>query len=346
MSRYAERYASRKGPGDQRPTALEIVQDENLVGKLTGRVALVTGVSSGIGIETMRAFHAAGLTVYGTVRNLAKGQKVVDEILAADPDNKARIELIEIDLESFDSIRAGAAEFLRKENTLNILVNNAGVMACPEGRTKDGWEIQFGTNHLGHFLLFQLLKATLLASATPEFPSRVVSVSSIGHRSNSINFENINLEGEYEPFKAYGQSKTANIWFANEIERRYGAKHLHATSVHPGGILSGLMVHVADTPEIKSLSKDPVALAYFKTPEQGAATSVYAALSEEWKNKGGKYLSDCVEQSPFPSDASHWMSIADGDGYERWAYDPESEKKLWATSLKAVNIEDDQKNNN
>jgi len=127
MSRYAERYATHTGAGDQRPTALEIVQDENLVGQLSDKVMLVTGVSSGIGIETLRAFHATGATVYGTVRNLPKGQKVVDEILATDPSNKAKIELLEIDLESFDSIRKGVAEFLKKETKLNILVNNAGV---------------------------------------------------------------------------------------------------------------------------------------------------------------------------------------------------------------------------
>jgi NAD(P)-dependent dehydrogenase (short-subunit alcohol dehydrogenase family) len=127
MSRYAERYATRNGPGDQRPTALEIIQDENLVGQLSDKVLLVTGVSSGIGIETLRAFHATGATVYGTVRNLSKGKAVVAEILAKDPSNKAKIELLEIDLESFDSIRKGAAEFLKKESQLNIIVNNAGV---------------------------------------------------------------------------------------------------------------------------------------------------------------------------------------------------------------------------
>lgn len=118
-------------------------------------------------------------------------------------------------------------------------------MATPQGKTKDGFETQFGTNHVAHFLLFQLLKPTLLASATPEFPSRVVSVTSFGHRAGPVRFDDYNFEkGEYNPFAAYGQSKTANIWFANEIERRYGSKNLHATSNHPGGIKSGLQVHV------------------------------------------------------------------------------------------------------
>lgn len=340
MSRYAERYAKRNGPGDQRPTAMDIIEDENLTGTLTGKVMFITGVSSGIGVETMRAFHATGATVYGSVRNVAKGQKVVDEILAEDPTNKSKIELIEIDLESFESIKKGAAEFLKQENKLNILVNNAGVMATPEGRTKDGWETQFGTNHLGHFQLFQCLKDALLAGATPEYPSRVVSVASIGHRASPINFDNVNLDGAYNEWVAYGHSKTANIWFANELERRYGSKHLHATSLHPGGVDTNLDQHIND-PNIRAIMETPEVRAYYKNPAQGAATSVYAALSEEWKHKGGKYLSDCVEQPPFPEDDPNWLSM-NSDGYKPWAYDEASEKKLWALSLKAVGAKDDQ----
>ena len=158
-------------------------------------------------------------------------------------------------------------------------------MATPQGKTKDGFETQFGTNHIGHFYLFQLLKPTLLASSTPDFTSRVVSVSSFGHRGGPIRFHDYNFEKEaYNPWVSYGQAKTANIYFANEIERRYGSKGLHATSLHPGGISTGLQVHVSsdmqagwDSPEIRN---------YMKDTEQGAATSVYAALSEEWKNKG------------------------------------------------------------
>jgi NAD(P)-dependent dehydrogenase (short-subunit alcohol dehydrogenase family) len=213
------------------------------------------------------------------------------------------------------------------------------VMATPEGRTKDGWETQFGTNHLGHFLFFQLLKDTLLASATPDFPSRVVSVASIGHRAGPPNFENINQEGNYNEWVAYGYAKTANIWFANELDRRYGSKNLHATSLHPGGIDSGLAAHIND-PAITALMSTPEVLAYYKSPEQGAATSVYAALSAEWKNKGGKYLSDCVQQEPFPEDL-HWLTIAH-DGYKPWAYDEAGEKQLWDFSLKAIGAEDDQ----
>ena len=341
MSRYAERYAIKRGPGDNRPTALEIVKDEGLINKLTDKVMIVTGVSSGVGVETLRAFHATGATVYGTVRNVAKGQKVVDEIIAADPDNKAKIELLEIDLESFDSIKKGVAEFLKKESKLNILVNNAGIMAVDEGRTKDGWERQIGTNHFGHFLLFHLLKDTLLASATPEFPSRVVSVASIGHRLAPINFDNINQEGGvYNPWVAYSYSKTANIWFANELERRYGSKNLHATSLHPGGVVSNLADHINDPALLEILDTEEVRN-YYKNSAQGAATSVYAALSQEWANKGGKYLSDCVEQRKFPDDEQNFLKMGD-DGYRAWAYDEAGERKLWEVSLKAIGAEDDQ----
>jgi NAD(P)-dependent dehydrogenase (short-subunit alcohol dehydrogenase family) len=170
-------------------------------------------------------------------------------------------------------------------------------MNTPEGRTKDGFETQFGTNHLGHFLLFQLMKDTLLKSSTPEFPSRVVSVASFGHRSSGIRFDDYNFTKEtYDPWASYGQSKTANIYMANEIERRYGSKGLHSTSLHPGTIATGLQVHM--DPEVVKLLVTPEIIAHMKNPEQGAATSVYAAISDEWKNKGGKYLSDCVVQAP------------------------------------------------
>lgn len=337
MSRYSAAHVKTEGPGDARPTALQIVKDEGLEGKLSDKVMLVTGTSSGIGIETLRALHATGATVYGTVRNVEKGQKIVDEILASDPSNKAPIHLIHIELDSLDSVRAGAAEFLKKSSKLNILVNNAGVMATPEGRTKDGYETQFGTNHMGHFLLFQLLKSTLLASATPEFPSRVVSVSSFGHRSGPIRFDDYNFEkSPYDPWTAYGQAKTANIYFSNEIERRYGSKNLHSTSLHPGGIFTALQVHV--DPEMLKAWDNPEVTAYMKSPEQGAATSVYAALGKEWADKGGKYLSNCEVQQPFKGDGP--MALGD-DGYETWIYDVEKEQKLWKESLRMLGMEDD-----
>lgn len=215
-------------------------------------------------------------------------------------------------------------------------------MATPEGKTKDGFETQFGTNHISHFYLFQLLKSTLLASSTPDFPSRVVSLSSFGHRCGPIRFDDYNFSqpGSYDPWVSYGQAKTANIYFANEVERRYGQKGLHATSLHPGGIMTGLQVHVTAAQRDAGDWNNETVANYMKNPEQGAATSVYAALSAEWKNKGGKYLSDCVEQEAFKHSGEP-MYVGD-DGYESWAYDEKAEGRLWKDSLKMIGMEDDQ----
>ncbi|KAF2431485.1 NAD(P)-binding protein [Tothia fuscella] len=208
-------------------------------------------------------------------------------------------------------------------------------MATPYGKTKDGFEQQFGTNHLGHFLFFQLLKPTLLKSASADFPSRVVSLSSVGHRSGEVRLDDFNFteKDSYSPWAGYGQAKTANIYLANEIERRYGPQNLHATSLHPGGISTGLQVH---SPEVGQMMEKPEVVKMMKSPSQGASTSVYAALSEEWKHKGGKYLSNCVEMPP----ADPNVDMLSGDeGYAAWAYDEEKAKKLWEKSLELVGIE-------
>lgn len=329
-SKYAAAHASTKGPGDARPTALQIIQDEGLEGKLQGKVAFITGCSSGIGIESARALSATGATVYAAVRDLEKGKVALGDILSP-----GRVELLKLDLSSLSSVRECVKEFLTKSSTLNILINNAGIMACPESRTADGFEMQFGTNHLGHFLLFNLLKPTLLASSTPSFNSRVVNVSSTGHRYTQIHFDNISLAGEYEPSIAYGQSKLANIYMANELDRRYGSKGLHAFSVHPGGIWSGLQRHMPDD-ELK-VWNTPQVYVHMKSPAQGAATTVWAAIAREWEGKGGKYLEDC-QVSPPVEEGYTVLS----PGYEKYAYDPESEKKLWTLSLQIIGLEDDE----
>ena len=326
-SRYAAVHQNPKGAGDARPTALDIINDEGLQGKLTDKVVLITGCSSGIGIETAKALNTTGARLFLGVRDTAKGQAALSDIL-----KPGHVELLKMDLNSLDSVRTAAEEFKHKSKTLNILINNAGVMATPEGKTVDGFETQFGTNHLAHFLLFQLLKAALLASSTPSFNSRVVCLSSSGHRGAGVQFDDYNFEkGNYAPWKAYGQSKTANIYMANEIERRYGAKGLHGLSVMPGGIMTGLQVHVMD-----QLSAGLDAMRdYMKSPEQGAATTVYAALSKEWEGSGGRYLEDCQEsgktEDPWP------LAV----GYHPRAYNEEGEKKLWADSLRFVGVKDD-----
>ncbi|KIV97624.1 hypothetical protein PV10_01348 [Exophiala mesophila] len=333
-TRYAESHKpeNRNGPGDSRPTALQIVKDNDLEGKLTDKVAFVTGTSSGIGIETVRALKATGAKVYAAVRNLEKGRKALADYL-----EPGHVELILLDTSSFDSVRTAVKEFLSKESKLHLLINNAGIMALPElTLTADGQEAQFQTNHLGHFLLFQLLKPTLLASSTPDFHSRVVNVSSTGHRVCGVHFDDLSLSkpGAYQPFVGYGQSKTANIYMANEIERRYGGQGLHGWSLHPGGFNSGLQVHQ----DFGDLINVPEVRRYLKSLEQGASTTLVAALDKELEGKGGKFLQDTQVAPPVDPEVEQ-LSIA--PGYAAWAYDVESAKKLWEVSNEIVGVNDD-----
>lgn len=169
---------------------------------------VITGGSAGIGAETARAFHATGAKPFLTVRDFEKGKKVVDSIISHDESNKAQIIMIKMELDSLDSVRAGAKEILTNTGKLNVVVNNAGVMATPEGRTKDGFETQFGTDHVAHFPLFQLLKSTLLKSSSREFQSRVVCVSSSLHRSSPVRFDDYNFDkpSSYDAVQAYGEA--------------------------------------------------------------------------------------------------------------------------------------------
>ncbi|CAF9908145.1 MAG: hypothetical protein HETSPECPRED_007998 [Heterodermia speciosa] len=339
MSRYAAVHVDPQGAGDARPTALQIVQDEGLVGQLAGKVMLITGGSAGIGVETARAFHATGAKVLLTVRDVQKGQQVVDSILSDKDSSKAEIILIKMELGSLESVRVGVKEILSKTDKLNVIVNNAGVMATPEGRTVDGFETQFGTCHVAHFLLFQLLKATLLKSSTPAFQSRVVCVASTGHRGGPVRVDDYNFDqpSSYDPWVAYGQAKTANIYLANELERRYSSHGLHGISIHPGAIRSGLQVHSNDT--MGDVWELPEVKAREKTPAQGAATSVYAALSRDCEGKGGVFLANCAVMGPFRGNSS--LDITD-DGYASHAYDAVLEGRLWKDSLRMVSLDDDE----
>lgn len=242
-----------------------------------------------------------------------------------------KLDLELLDLNSLTSVRTFAKSFLEKTgNKLNILINNAGIMAIPEEKTEDGFEKQFGTNHLAHFLLFQLLKPALLSSSTPDFNSRVVAVSSLGHRYFDIDLDNLMLTGgAYDPNRAYAHSKIGNIYLANEIERRYGSHGLHAHSLHPGGIWTGLQAHL-DTTAWKA---DPKVHAYMKSPAQGAATTVWAAIAKCWEGKGGKYMDNCQIAPPTPEGAEITFP-----GYAEWAYNEEKAKKLWKMSNELVGL--------
>lgn len=300
-------------------------------GKLGDKTILITGTSSGIGIETARALKATGARLFLTARNLSKAREALGDIL-----EPGKVDLLLLDLNSLASVRKFADEFLTASNNkLNILINNAGVMATPEGTTEDGFETQFGTNHLAHFLLFQLVKPTLLASSRPDFQSRVVSVSSLGHRYFPPKMDNLMLKGEYDSNHAYAHSKTANIYFANEIERRYGGQGLHALSLHPGVIWTGLHVHVP-AEALDAWTAIPQTNSITKSTEQGAATTVWAAIGKAWEGKGGRYLEDCQVSPPL----KEGCQLLDR-GYAEWAYDAENEAKLWKLSNEWVGFKEE-----
>lgn len=325
--RYVAVHESPNGPGDSRPTAIQIIQDEGLEGKLTGKIAFITGCSAGIGIETARALYRTGATLYLTARNLAKAKTALIDILDSD-----RVHLLELDLESLDSVRSCASEFLSKSKTLNILICNAGVMIPPEGRTKDGFETQFGTNHLAHFLLFHLLQPALLAGAAAGNASRVVIVSSVAHRFGGVNFDNVNFEGNYDANLAYAQSKTSNVWTANEIERRYSKQGIHAWSLQPGAVLTELSRHMSDDMKNNFGENSSLRLMY-KNPDQGAATSVWAATAAALEGDGGKYLENCQVIGPWIPEFGLW-----GPGYAAHTYDTEKAALLWEKSLQWVGL--------
>jgi NAD(P)-dependent dehydrogenase (short-subunit alcohol dehydrogenase family) len=324
--KYTQAFLEQSGPGDARPTALDILRDNDRIGTMKDKVFLLTGSSGGIGIETGRALAATGGKVYLGVRDLEKGRLALEEIL-----EPGRVELLELDIGSMGSVRTAAKTFLSKSNQLNVLLNNAGIMACPQAKTADGFESQLAINYLGHFLLYKLLEQTLLSSSTPEFHSRVVNVSSAGHHMSSVVLNNINLDGEYEPWKAYGNAKTACIWMTNEIERRWGSRGLHGLSLMPGGIATGLQRHV-DPGTLDQWASSEHSRKYGKSPAQGAATTMTAALGKEWEGKGGVYLEDCQEAGPIPEGGTLAVGVAPH------AFDPEGEKRLWALSLQLLNL--------
>jgi NAD(P)-dependent dehydrogenase (short-subunit alcohol dehydrogenase family) len=308
----------------------ESTTDEVLEGvNLAGKRVLVTGVSAGLGVETARTLAAHGAQVVGAVRDLDKAQaatKVVRDQAA----NGGAFELVELDLASLASVRSCADKLVAAGKPFDVVIANAGVMACPKGTTTDGFETQFGTNHLGHFVLVNRI-ASLLRSG-----SRLVNLSSSGHRFSDVDLDDPNFEHTpYTEFGAYGRSKTANILFAVEFDRRHKANGIRATAVHPGGIQTELGRHM--TPEvleslIKSINENtpPGAPAFqWKTVPQGAATSVWAGLVAPADLVGGKFCEDC-----------HVAEIVEGtllrSGVRSYALDPAHAQALWAKSEKMV----------
>jgi NAD(P)-dependent dehydrogenase (short-subunit alcohol dehydrogenase family) len=290
---------------------------------LGGKVAIVTGASGGLGAETARALAARGARVTLTARDTAKAEQVAAGIRAAHPG--AQLEVRALALDRPDSVRAFAKGWLAEQRALHLLLNNAGVMACPLARTAEGWEMQFATNHLGHFLLTALLVPALRAGA----PARVANTSSGGHRFSPVVFEDIHFERRpYDKWAAYGQAKSANVLHAVELDRRLAAHGVRAFGVHPGMIVTELGRHLTpdDIAQLQSRAKERSSsgMATWKTPQQGAATQCWAVTAPELAGRGGLYLEDCQVSGTTPPPGSL--------GAEAWALDPEAAARLWSVS--------------
>ncbi|KAI5212549.1 hypothetical protein AUEXF2481DRAFT_40497 [Aureobasidium subglaciale EXF-2481] len=330
---YLNRHEIPNGPRDQRPTAIDVVRDLGLEGKLGNQVILITGCSAGLGVQTARAIYLTGAKIYITVRNEQKGQKAIEAITKDAPEGQA-VEVVYMDLGDLNSVCAAAKDFVRRSTTLNILINNAGVMNAPKGKTVSGFETHMGANHFGHFLFFQLLKPLLLSSSTHTQTSRVVTLSSYGHTLSPIRFDDMAFEkSEYDPWVAYGQSKTANIYMANSIDRLYGSQGLHAISVHPGVIFDTELMRHTNDDTLASLGGKDVFGKLEKSPEQGAATTVWAALTPHFDEKGGVYCADVGE-----SVAAGENAPVGGAEYVTHAYDQQAEDRLWDLSCRAVGV--------
>ncbi|KAG8168684.1 hypothetical protein KVR01_001433 [Diaporthe batatas] len=344
-SKYAEvhKRENQRGVGDARPTGVQILKDENRFdGSLDKKVAVVTGCSSGIGVPTVEALAAAGCIVYGGVRgaSIERAKEAFSSVLK-DPRTKDKVHLLDLDLTSLASVKGFADEIKKRESRVNLLINNAGIMAVPTRvLTKDGFESQIGTNHLAHFYLFQNLKDLLIAGskASPDFASRVVCVSSSAHKNNPVILDDINLAkpGSYEQWKAYGNSKTANIWMANHIERLYSSQGIHAYSLMPGGIATPLQKHVPEMME--SVKELETVKNYMKNTEQGCATTIWAATARDLEGRGGVFCEDCCVIGKMDTVGNNGIDNL-APGYAEWAYDPEGEEKLWKVSNELVGLE-------
>jgi NAD(P)-dependent dehydrogenase (short-subunit alcohol dehydrogenase family) len=284
--------------------------------------AIVTGGSSGIGIETVRALAGAGADVTLAVRDTDAGERVAADISATTGN---AVQVGRLDLADLDSVGAFTASW---SGPLDLLVNNAGVMALPNLHlTRDGWELQFATNHLGHFVLADGLYKALTAAAE----ARIVSLSSRGHLRSPVVFDDINFASRpYDPWLAYGQSKTANVLFAVEANRRWSADGVTANAVHPGAIMETNLSRHMNPDELAAVRNS--GMFKYKTLEQGAATSILVATSPELKGVGGRYFEDCNEAVVVDPNAP----ATSGSGVAAYALDPDAASRLWSVSTEVA----------
>ena len=299
---------------------------------LKGKRILVTGVSAGIGVETARSLAAHGAQIVGAARDLNKAKAATEQVRKDAAANGGNLELIELDLQNLKSVRACADALLAKGQPFDIVIANAGVMATPLGYTVDGFETQFGTNHLGHFVLVNRI-ASLIRSG-----GRLVNLSSAGHRYSNVDLEDPNFKHTpYDPFVAYGRSKTANILFAVAFDRRHRERSVRAAAVHPGIIETELARHLDRSwleermrqinEQLSGAGQPPLQR---KTTPQGASTSVWAAAVASADEVGGQYCEDCHVGQVVPND-----SVTIG-GVRSYALDPTNAEALWKKSEEMV----------
>ena len=305
---------------DRDSTALEVIGDADLAGKL----AVVTGGYSGLGLETTRALAAAGATVLVPARRVDHAKSE----LAALEDLAGSIEVDALDLGDLASVAAFAERFLDAGRSIDLLINNAAIMACPETRLANGWEAQFATNHLGHFALTQRLRPALVANGG----ARVVALSSAGHKLSPIRWDDLMFEKEpYNKWVAYGQAKTANSLFAVHLDALGQSAGVRAFAVHPGGILTPLQRHLPreEMLALGWIDEKGTVNAIFKSPEQGASTTVWAATADKLQELGGVYCEDC--EIALPTDAN--SRKARYSGVDAHAIDLAAAARLWELSV-------------
>jgi NAD(P)-dependent dehydrogenase (short-subunit alcohol dehydrogenase family) len=301
-------------------TTSDVIQGMSLAGKS----AVITGASSGLGVETARTLAIAGAAVLLLARDKEKVEAVAQQLRDDYPG--ASISTATMDLADLDSVRNAAQQIVADMPSINLLFNNAGVMACPLGRTAQGFEMQFGTNHMGHFLLSCLLAPSLMAASNEGQSARVICLSSAGHRRSNVDFDDPNYERrDYEKWAAYGQSKTANALFALGLDNKLGKFGVSAFAVHPGVIMTELSRHMVEDDYTLLNSSLPEGETFtFKSVEQGAATSIWAATTPFLEKMGGLYLEDC-----YIADAATSKSTG---GVESYAVDHAAADRLWGLS--------------
>lgn len=301
---------------------------------LHGKRIFVTGVSAGIGVETARALAAHGADVVGAARDLKKAEKATAEVRKGAA-NGGSMELVELDLGSLKSVRKCAETLLAKGDPFDVIIANAGVMATPFGHTEDGFETQFGTNHLGHFVLVNRIAPLLRAGG------RVINLASSGHRFSNVDLDDPNFEKTpYEPFVSYGRSKTANILFSVAFDERHKARGVRAAAVHPGGIMTELGRHLDPVMFPKMIEQMNQQLAAegkgpfeWKTIPQGAATSVWAGVVAPAEEIGGRYCENCHVGKIVADDV---IISAISEGVRGYALDPKNAEALWKKSEEMV----------